>query len=157
MPKGWRDGVLGAKWQRLRELRRVVTGAIELARAGKVIGASLQAAPTLYLGAEDQALAATVDMAELSITSDLTIGAIEAAPSDAFRIEEVKGVAVFLCQGRASALRALLAHAGGGRKAIRSAAVPALRSGAASRRGAAMSARRRSILIARSSPSSPLS
>jgi isoleucyl-tRNA synthetase len=92
--KGWRDPDLAAKWQRLRELRRVVTGAIELARADKVIGASLQAAPTLYVGHEDRALAESIDMAELCITSELSIAAIEAAPAEAFKIEEVKGVAV---------------------------------------------------------------
>jgi isoleucyl-tRNA synthetase len=92
--KGWRNEDLAGKWQRLRELRRVVTGAIELARADKVIGASLQAAPTLYLGPEDRALAESIDMAELCITSGLTVAAIEAAPADAFRVEEVKEVAV---------------------------------------------------------------
>jgi isoleucyl-tRNA synthetase len=55
---------------------------------------ALQAAPTLYLGPEDRQLATSVDMAELCITSDLAIADIQAAPADAFRIEEIKEVAV---------------------------------------------------------------
>src|SRR6185437_2077004 len=44
LPSGWRDDALGAKWAKIRDLRRVVTGAIELERAQKRIGSSLQAA-----------------------------------------------------------------------------------------------------------------
>ena len=36
---------LGERWERIREIRRVVTGALELERREKRIGASLQAAP----------------------------------------------------------------------------------------------------------------
>src|SRR3954462_6282123 len=46
-PKEWADPELIKKWARVRELRRVVTGALELARADKVIGSSLEAAPLL--------------------------------------------------------------------------------------------------------------
>src|SRR5262249_35022303 len=46
-PEGWRDDALATRWEMLRGLRRVVTGALELARADRKIGASLQAHPTL--------------------------------------------------------------------------------------------------------------
>ena len=36
------------KWNKIRDLRRVVTGALELERADKRIGSSLQAHPTVY-------------------------------------------------------------------------------------------------------------
>ena len=45
IPPAWRDAALGAKWETVRSLRRVVTGALELERAEKRIGSSLQAAP----------------------------------------------------------------------------------------------------------------
>ena len=41
----WRDDALAAKWAKVREVRRVVTAALEVQRTDKVIGASLEAAP----------------------------------------------------------------------------------------------------------------
>jgi len=94
VPAGWSDPALAAKWERLRDVRRVVTGALELARAEKRLGASLQAAPVVHV--EDQTLReliATIDFAELCITSDL---AVSDAPAEeaAFRLPDVPGVAV---------------------------------------------------------------
>ena len=48
VPKDWENPGLIEKWNRVREPRRVVTGALELERAAKKIGSSLEAAPTLY-------------------------------------------------------------------------------------------------------------
>src|SRR5690348_17056624 len=48
-PKGWADAALVEKWTRIRTLRRVVTGALEIKRRDKVIGASLEARPVLYV------------------------------------------------------------------------------------------------------------
>jgi isoleucyl-tRNA synthetase len=93
VPAAWLDPALGARWDRIRELRRVVTGALELARADKKIGASLQAHPALHVArAEDRALMASVDMAEIAITSGLTLANGE-APAGAFTLTEVPGVA----------------------------------------------------------------
>ena len=41
----WRDDALAERWSAVRRLRRVVTGALEVERAGKRIGSSLQARP----------------------------------------------------------------------------------------------------------------
>ncbi|MBW7850562.1 MAG: isoleucine--tRNA ligase [Rhodospirillales bacterium] len=93
VPAAWRDEALAARWQKIRDVRRVVTGALEIERVAKRIGASLQAAPTLYV--EDvyaQALAG-LDMAEIAITSSL--GVVRgAAPEGAFRLDDVPGVGV---------------------------------------------------------------
>ena len=53
----------------------VVTGALELERAEKRIGSSLEAAPTVYveLDAADIATLRASDFAEVCITSDITI------------------------------------------------------------------------------------
>ncbi len=94
VPADWRDDRLAAKWQRVRELRRAVTGALELARADKRIGASLQADPLLYVGdPADRALLASIDMAEVAITSDMDIVAA-APPADAFTLPDLPGVGV---------------------------------------------------------------
>ncbi|MEO0398424.1 MAG: isoleucine--tRNA ligase [Pseudomonadota bacterium] len=93
-PATWRDDALAEKWARLRRVRRVVTGALESARRDKTIGASLEAAPTLYLEADDLAAALDgQDLAELFITSKVTI-VREAGPADAFRLDDTDGVAV---------------------------------------------------------------
>src|SRR5579883_48678 len=94
VPAGWLDPTLASRWDRIREIRRVVTGALELARADKRIGASLQAHPVLQVAtAEDRALLAGVDMAEIAITSALTL-ADGSAPTGAFTLPDVLGIAV---------------------------------------------------------------
>ncbi|HQZ12618.1 MAG TPA: isoleucine--tRNA ligase [Devosia sp.] len=94
VPANWQDEALAEKWERVRKVRRVVTGALEIARRDKVIGSSLEAAPKVYV-ADAALLAATdgVDMAEVSITSGLDLIAGD-APAEAFRLDEVQGVGV---------------------------------------------------------------
>ena len=51
-PEGFekfRDDALAAKWETIRNVRRVVTGALELERAAKNIGSSLEASPLVYV------------------------------------------------------------------------------------------------------------
>jgi isoleucyl-tRNA synthetase len=99
-PAEWKNEALAAKWRKVRDVRRVVTGALELERAKKAIGSSLEAAPVVFI--TDPELFDAVkdlDMAEISITSEITIRS-EAAPSDAFTADDVKGVAVV--SGRAT-------------------------------------------------------
>jgi isoleucyl-tRNA synthetase len=94
VPAEWRDDHLAAKWQRIRELRRVVTGALEIARADKRIGASLQADPMLFVtDPADRSLLAGIDMAEIAITSDIDIVAA-APPPEASTLPDVPGVGV---------------------------------------------------------------
>jgi len=89
----WRDEALAARWGTLRKVRRVVTGAIEVERTAKGIGASLEAAPTVYVDAETKALLDAEDFADICIVSDITVRA-EAAPEAAFTLPDVAGVAV---------------------------------------------------------------
>ncbi|MGB3899327.1 MAG: isoleucine--tRNA ligase [Mesorhizobium sp.] len=94
IPAAWRNEALAEKWRAVRQVRRVVTGALEIARAHKIIGSSLEAVPVVYLN--DPALEAAivdVDMAEMAITSGFDLRQGE-APSDAFTLDDVKGVAV---------------------------------------------------------------
>ncbi|MCJ2074657.1 isoleucine--tRNA ligase [Methylobacterium sp. E-016] len=93
-PEAWRDDGLAARWQKIRRVRRVVTGALEIERAAKRIGASLEAAPVVSI-ADPELLAALdgVDFADVCITSAIRVEAGE-GQADAFRLDEVKGVAV---------------------------------------------------------------
>ena len=94
VPKGWSDDALIQKWNRVRTIRRVVTGALEIARRDKVIGSSLEAAPTVFVAEpDDAALLASVPLAEIAITSAAHVST-HPAPADAFRLPDVSGVAV---------------------------------------------------------------
>lgn len=93
-PSDWLNPALAAKWVGLRAARRATIAALEVQRTAKVIGASLEAAPVVYV--EDAALLAalkSVNFAELSITSAVQLTA-DPAPEEAFRMPEVPGVAV---------------------------------------------------------------
>ncbi len=93
IPDGWRDDVLAAKWSKIRSIRRVVLGAMEVERAEKRIGSSLQAAPRVHLSQDLAEAVQGVDLAEICITSAIEV-LTDAAPEDAFRLEDVPGVAV---------------------------------------------------------------
>lgn len=91
--EAWRDDALGEKWAKVRDLRRVVTGALEIERAEKRIGSSLLAAPKVYAEKAYIDAMTGVDLAEIAITSggELIEGA---APDGAFTLEDVGGVGV---------------------------------------------------------------
>jgi isoleucyl-tRNA synthetase len=93
VPATWHDDALAEKWERVRALRRVVTGALELERASKGIGSSLQAGPTIHATAAHIQAMAGLDLAEIAITS--TAALIEGpVPSGAFTLPDVDGVGV---------------------------------------------------------------
>ncbi len=102
IPQAWRNDALAEKWERVRDVRRVVTGALELERAAKRIGSSLEAAPDVYVG-DGSTLSALegVDLAEVSITSAAKLIA-RTPPVDAFTLPDVPGVGVVpqLAQGK---------------------------------------------------------
>ena len=94
VPTAWRDEALAEKWRTLRNIRRVVTGALELERTAKRIGSSLEAAPVIHVADPDLfAVAVDADLAELCITSAAQLVEGE-GPADAFRLGDVRGVAV---------------------------------------------------------------
>ena len=91
IPGDWRNDALAEKWERVRRLRRVVTGALEIERAEKRIGSSLAAAPTVYATADYLEAMQDVDLAELAITSAAVL--VEGSvPEGAFTLSDVPGV-----------------------------------------------------------------
>ena len=93
VPADWRDDALAARWEKVRGVRRVVLGALEIERAEKRMGSSLLAAPEVYVDAAYRAVLDGVDLADVAITSDVTL--IEAAPpAGAFTLPDVAGVGV---------------------------------------------------------------
>jgi isoleucyl-tRNA synthetase len=81
IPADWRNDALAEKWRTIREIRRGVTKALELARERKQIGSSLEAHPIVVF---DEGYLVDrlkdVDMAEVCITSAITIR--EATPAE---------------------------------------------------------------------------
>jgi len=102
VPAEWRNDALAERWAKVRRVRRVVTGALEIERAQKRIGASLEAAPVVHIADEGLLKAVQgLDLAEICITSGIRVEQGE-GPAEAFSLEEVKGVAVVpvLAEGR---------------------------------------------------------
>jgi isoleucyl-tRNA synthetase len=90
----FKDEALAAKWETIRNVRRVVTGALEVERAAKNIGSSLEASPLVYV--TDKAIFAVladIDLAEICITSNAMLSNAD-APAGAFALNDVPGVAV---------------------------------------------------------------
>jgi len=94
VPAAWRDDRLADKWRKVRDLRRVITGALEIERAQKRIGSSLEAHPIVLVTDEDLFEAVVdVDLAEVCITSALTLRKVGSSDG-AFSLPDVPGVAV---------------------------------------------------------------
>ena len=94
-PESWNAPELAEKWAKLRDLRRVVTGAIEREREQKKIGSSLQAATKVWLPESWRSAIEGVDLAELCITSSGEV-AFGSGPADAFRLPDVADIAVVI-------------------------------------------------------------
>jgi isoleucyl-tRNA synthetase len=97
-PDEWHQPDIAKRWDEIRDIRRVVTGALELERAEKRIGSSLEAAPVVYVQNEMSGFWAQtdllgIDFAEICITSDIEFK-VGAGPEKAFRLDDVKDVAV---------------------------------------------------------------
>jgi isoleucyl-tRNA synthetase len=96
VPASWRDEKLAEKWRKIRTVRRVITGALEIERANKKIGSSLEAHPVVHVANEELFEAVVdADLAEVCITSAATL-VNDAGPADAFRLPDLSGVAVVI-------------------------------------------------------------
>jgi len=92
-PAAWRDAALSARWEKIFNVRRVVTGALEVERREKRIGASLEAAPEVFIS--DKALIdafAGEDAADLFITSGAALVHAASGPAGAFALDDSPGI-----------------------------------------------------------------
>lgn len=93
-PDVWLDQDLAAKWTGVRAVRRVVTAALEVERTNKVIGASLEAAPIVYVADEGlRSALETVPFEDICITSQIELRAGN-GPAGSFALPESPGIAV---------------------------------------------------------------
>lgn len=94
IPSEWANDATLSRMEKLRALRKAITGALELKRAAKEIGSSLEAAPKVYLNnAEIESALGDEDLAELCITSGIDLIKGD-APDGVFTLDDVKGVGV---------------------------------------------------------------
>jgi isoleucyl-tRNA synthetase len=92
-PATWRDDALAARWEKIFRVRRVVTGALEVERREKRIGASLEAAPEVIVS--DAALIEAFsgeDAADLFITSGAALVQAPSGPAGAFTLDDSPGI-----------------------------------------------------------------
>jgi isoleucyl-tRNA synthetase len=95
VPPAWLDPALGERWAVLRDLRRVVTGAIELERGAKRLGSSLQAAVEIFVPERLVELVRGIDVAELCITSAAAVLPGQ-GPEGVFTLPELADIGVLV-------------------------------------------------------------
>ena len=93
IPPSWRKDDVAARWNEIRDIRRVITGALEIERAAKRIGSSLEADPHVFLSAARAAALDGIDLAEIAITSSIAVS-IGPIPGVAFVLPDVSEVGV---------------------------------------------------------------
>ena len=101
-PHAWRNEAEAARWEKVQAVTRAVTGALEIERREKRLGAALEAAPKVWIA--DPGLMAAfegLDAAEVFRTSQAALVMGE-GPVEAFRLDGEPAVAVepLLAEGR---------------------------------------------------------
>ena len=73
-PEEWNNPDIAVKWERIREIRKLVNAEIEKQRFDKIIGSSLEAAPIVYLSqTKDIELLNSVNFSDVCITSQVEL------------------------------------------------------------------------------------
>ncbi|MBP6985747.1 MAG: isoleucine--tRNA ligase [Alphaproteobacteria bacterium] len=93
LPEAWHNEKVATLFADVRKYRRLMTGALEGARASGVIGSSLQAHIHIY--DPKHLLAQHLDWAEIAITSGATL-LHQAAPSGAYTLPEIADIHVMV-------------------------------------------------------------
>jgi isoleucyl-tRNA synthetase len=100
LPEAWKDASLGLEWQRVKTLRRVLTGALEKARTEGLVRSSLAASLEIFDPEHHFPDIAAPDIADIAIVSHAEIRR-EPVPADAFSLPDMStfGARVHLARG----------------------------------------------------------
>jgi len=98
IPESWRDDALAEKWKIVRSFRSATTQSLELFRAQKVIGSSLEAHPKITATPTVFATVRDLPMDEICITSAITITEEPTSVPDTL-LGKAMGVNIELAQG----------------------------------------------------------
>jgi isoleucyl-tRNA synthetase len=85
VPEAWKDEGLKAKWDIVKTVRGRVLAEIELHRASKAIGSSLEASIMMNHGNDFELEIGSIDMAEICIISRYTATVIK--DTESYRVE----------------------------------------------------------------------
>lgn len=69
----WHNATINSDFAIIKDVKKVVTGCLEVQRSNKVIGSSLEALPTLFTSASNIAVLNKVNFVDVCIVSDLNI------------------------------------------------------------------------------------
>jgi isoleucyl-tRNA synthetase len=95
-PTGWQNTELATRWEKIFTVRRVVTGALEVERREKRIGASLESTPRVLIA--DEALIKAFDgedAGDLFITSGAELVHSATGEGGGFTLDDTPGVVVY--------------------------------------------------------------
>ena len=95
IPKKWENEKLFEKWEKFKKIRKVVNAAMEIKRANKDIGSSLEADVQIYLNEEYLKIAEDFDLAESFITSKAEAKKM-INDKNLFMLEEIENVKVLV-------------------------------------------------------------
>ena len=91
----FQDEIINKKWNIIKNVRKVVTGAIEKKRADKIIGSSLEAHITIYVAENIKEVIRDISFDEIAITSSFEILTLKNKASYFF-LEEIEGIEVLV-------------------------------------------------------------
>ena len=89
----FKNDKIAKKWEQIKVIRKVITGALEIKRADKTIGSSLESHVDIYLSKEIESTIENIDMAEIAITSSASL-VVSDNPSLGFSIDNIKDIVV---------------------------------------------------------------
>ena len=95
IPKSWKNEKLFDKWKKFKTIKKVVNAAIEIKRATKDIGSSLEADVELYLSQDYLKIIKDFDLPESFITSKVEVKELKSG-DDFFKLEEIQDVKVLV-------------------------------------------------------------
>ena len=95
IPLDWQNEKLSVKWKKFKLIRKVVNAALEVKRASKEIGSSLEAEVTVYLNEEYLAISKDFDLSENFITSKAEAKKL-ITDNSLFKLDEIEGIKVMV-------------------------------------------------------------
>ena len=89
----FKNNHLSTKWYIIKNIRKVITGALEKKRADKIIGSSLEANIKVYLSDKLKKDISNVHLDEIAITSSFEVLSYDSQKSG-FEMDDIQGVKV---------------------------------------------------------------
>ena len=95
IPTKWKDEKLFEKWKKFKVVRKVVNAAIEIKRADKYIGSSLEADVQVYLSEEYLEIVKNFNLSENFITSKAEAKKL-INDNNLFKLDAIEGIGVLV-------------------------------------------------------------